>query len=58
MLWRKVDGVLGAWERDRTHQAILLEGARQVGKTTAVRAFARREGLDLAEVNLNLPHSR
>ena len=51
MLWRKVDGVLEAWERDRTHQAILLEGARQVGKTTAVRAFARREGLDLAEVN-------
>ncbi len=37
----------------RTHRKpIILRGARQVGKTYLVRAFARELGLDLVELNL------
>ena len=51
MLWRKIEGELAAWKANRTRQALLVTGARQVGKTTAVRAFAEREYRSLAEVN-------
>ena len=51
MLWRKIDEELAHWKANRTKQALLVTGARQVGKTTAVRAFAAREYRSLAEVN-------
>lgn len=51
MLWRKLQETLAEWKRNRTRQALLVSGARQVGKTTAVRAFAKAEYGNLAEVN-------
>lgn len=51
MLKRKITDKLKAWKANKTHQALLILGARQVGKTTAVREFARVEYEELAEVN-------
>lgn len=51
MLERKAMNQLLDWKRNRTKQALMIMGARQVGKTTLVREFARREYESLAEVN-------
>ena len=37
-----------------TNKAMLLSGARQVGKTYAIRRYAQRAGLDLVEMNFLL----
>lgn len=39
------------WKRNKTHQGLLVTGARQVGKTTAVREFARGRYATFVEVN-------
>jgi len=51
VLNRKTFAVLESWKQNKTKQAFLLSGARQVGKTTTVRDFAQRRYDDLAEVN-------
>ncbi len=51
MLERLAMSKLLEWKHDKTKQALLLSGARQVGNTTLVRVFADRECEDLAEVN-------
>lgn len=51
MLVRRVDKYLHEWKAGGARHALMLMGARQVGKTTAVREFARREYDSLAEVN-------
>lgn len=51
MLRRKIDAVLASWQAHRTKQALMIMGARQVGKTTAVREFARVRFEHLAEIN-------
>ena len=53
MLNRHIDSVI---ERHyaTTDKAVLLTGARQVGKTFAIRQYARRAGLDLVEMNFLL----
>lgn len=51
MLKRKVDGLLAEWKRTKTRQGLLVTGARQVGKTTAVRRFARENYKSVLEVN-------
>jgi predicted AAA+ superfamily ATPase len=51
MLRRKTLQTLKAWKQNKTQQAFMLSGARQVGKTTTVRAFAKLEYPTLAEVN-------
>lgn len=43
---------LKAWLTKPDRKPLVLRGARQVGKSTAVREFARREGRPLYEVNL------
>jgi predicted AAA+ superfamily ATPase len=40
------------WYRTPSRKPLLLRGARQVGKSTLVRQFAARQGLELLEVNL------
>lgn len=53
MLKRKAMGLLEDWLRLKTpKQALLVTGARQVGKTYLVREFAKRHYENLAEVNL------
>lgn len=51
MLNRKIEDVLAEWKTHRTQQAIMIMGARQVGKTTAVRQFAHSHYAQLAEIN-------
>ncbi len=53
MLNRHVDSII---ERHyaTTNKALLLSGARQVGKTYAIRRYAQQAGLDLVEMNFLL----
>lgn len=51
MLERKAIDKLKDWKRQKTTQALMVMGARQVGKTTLIRSFARAEYEALAEVN-------
>lgn len=39
------------WHRSPRRKPLVLRGARQVGKSTRVRLFAREHGLDLIEIN-------
>ena len=51
MLYRSVIDQMHDWKTTRTKQALMVMGARQVGKTTAIREFASREYESLAEIN-------
>lgn len=51
MLNRKILDRLETWHRGNRAKAPLLDGARQVGKTTTVRAFARRHYKHFVEIN-------
>lgn len=45
-----------AWKAKKTHQGLLITGARQVGKTTLIRQFAANEYEIFAEINfLEMP---
>jgi len=46
---------LNIWFRQENRKPLILRGARQVGKTTSVRIFAREQGLTLIEVNMEDP---
>lgn len=39
---RLIDSYLAEWASRETHKPLLLRGARQVGKSTAVRHLAER----------------
>ena len=52
MLNRKVYSVLKEWDKSNLKQAILLTGARQVGKTYIIREFLKRERKQYVEFNL------
>jgi hypothetical protein len=43
--------LLEKWSSSAARRSLILRGARQVGKTWAVRELARRLGLTLVEVN-------
>lgn len=51
MLKRKILQKLEKWHKSERRKAPLLFGARQVGKTTAVREFARKHYKHFIEVN-------
>jgi len=51
MLQRKVQKSIEEWYRSGHKKALLLTGARQVGKTTAVREFAKFHFRHFVEVN-------
>lgn len=53
-LARKIDCVLDAWRNRPDRKPIVLRGARQVGKTEAVRAFAARHYESFIEINFAL----
>ncbi len=52
MLNRSSDSFLKAWYRKKRRKPLVIRGARQVGKSTLVRRFARSNGLILNEINL------
>ncbi len=51
MLKRKAMDKFEEWYRTRTKQALLVTGARQVGKTFLVREFAARHWAHVVEIN-------
>src|SRR5688500_15187211 len=53
-MFRRFDGFLKRWIARPDRKPLLLRGARQVGKTWAVREFARTLGTPLIEVNFEL----
>ena len=55
MLQRKIQNRLEEWYKSGRYKAPLLYGARQVGKTTAVREFANRHYKHFVEVNFVNP---
>lgn len=40
-----------SWKKNKTHQALLVTGARQVGKTFLIRDFGRRHYANFVEIN-------
>ncbi len=51
MFERKIWEKLESWKRSGNRKALMLAGARQVGKTTVVREFGKREYSCFAELN-------
>ncbi len=51
MLQRVATQQLLEWKQTKTKQALMVMGARQVGKTTIIRDFAAREYSTVAEIN-------
>lgn len=51
MLRRKALERLAFWKRDKTTQALLIDGARQVGKTTVIEEFGRTYYEHMVELN-------
>lgn len=49
MLQRQALSQIESWARTKTHQGLLITGARQVGITTAVRAYAQNRYDTFAE---------
>ena len=51
-LRRKSEKVIRRWYEDGEKKALLVTGARQVGKTHAIRSVMKDEGASLFEINL------
>ncbi len=51
-LKRKCGKVISDWFQSGTKQALLVKGARQVGKTRLIREVLKSEGADFFEINL------
>ena len=51
MLKRKIISQLTGWKEESVNKALLIKGARQVGKTTIVRQFARSHYENFIEIN-------
>ncbi len=49
---RLVENSLKEWIKSYRRKPLIIRGARQVGKSTLVRLFAKNAGLDLIEINL------
>lgn len=50
-LWRSVTDKMTRWYEDPSHKALLVTGARQVGKTYAIREFTRSHYKSVLEIN-------
>ncbi|MCC8113752.1 MAG: AAA family ATPase [Bacteroidales bacterium] len=51
ILKRKIDSKLVDWKAKNPRKALLIRGARQVGKTTSVRNFGQAHYSNIVEVN-------
>ena len=52
MLKRKALDAMKSWKANKTHQALLVTGGRQVGKTFLIRDFGRQNYGHFVEINL------
>lgn len=50
MLKRKIDIVLEEW-KNREHNPLIIRGARQIGKTTSIMEFAKKNYESVIEIN-------
>lgn len=50
MLKRKIDVFLEEW-RNREHNPLIIKGARQIGKTTSIMEFAKKNYESVIEIN-------
>lgn len=57
MIKRTIESELERWRREKHRKPLILRGARQVGKTTTVKAFASNFEIFL-DVNLDLEEDR
>lgn len=53
-LERKIDRRLSEWKRDPDRYPLIIKGARQIGKTEAIRHFARKNYQSVIEINFVL----
>ena len=51
MLKRKVDLILENWKNNEDRYPLIIKGARQIGKTTSIRQFAKKNYKSLVELN-------
>ncbi|MCR5317974.1 MAG: AAA family ATPase [Treponema sp.] len=51
MLERKVTNCLVAWKKSENKKALLVTGARQIGKTHTIREFAKSNYKTYLEIN-------
>lgn len=51
ILKRKIINKLDDWKKETANKALLIKGARQVGKTTVVRQFAKANYKNFVEIN-------
>ena len=56
-LRRKIDTVLVNWKNTPNHMPLIIKGARQIGKTEAVRHFAFGHYKSVVEINFVLQNS-
>jgi hypothetical protein len=54
MLQRKISSQLEKWRNSHSKKCLLIEGARQVGKTFAIRQFGRANYDNFIEINFEL----
>ena len=50
MLKRKIDVFLEEW-KNREHNPLIIKGARQIGKTTSIMEFAKKNYESVIEIN-------
>lgn len=51
MLRRKIDQILIDWKNKKNHNPLIVYGARQIGKTTSIREFAKKNYCSFVEIN-------
>lgn len=54
LLKRKIDKYLDEWYKDPDHKPLIINGARQIGKTVSVRAFGKAHYESVVEINFVL----
>lgn len=53
-LRRKIDDFLIEWKNRTNHQPLIVKGARQIGKTDAIKNFAKNNYKNIIEINFAL----
>ena len=51
---RKIDKVLQEWKAEAEHKPLIIKGARQIGKSTSILEFAKKNYESVVEINFIL----
>jgi len=51
-MYRKIIRQLVEWKQDKSHKPLVLEGARQTGKTYILQAFGKEHYRNVAYLNM------